>query len=90
MTNAARAEVSAFAEEEAQRRILELERMLARERANTGHQLGEQERRLAEERRDRALPFQPLADSPEIDRLRVKAPMPLAKHLLLTVAEQRP
>ena len=52
LTEAARAEVSAFAEEEAQQRILELERMLARERANTGHQLGEQERRLAEERRD--------------------------------------
>lgn len=52
LTDAARAEIHAFAEEEVQQRILELERMLARERANTGHQLSEQERRLAEERRD--------------------------------------
>ena len=52
LTESARAEVRAFAEEEARQRILELERMLARERANTGHQLSEQERRLAEERRD--------------------------------------
>jgi hypothetical protein len=52
LADAAREEVHAFAEEEARQRILELERMLARERANTGHQLSEQERRLAEERRD--------------------------------------
>lgn len=52
LTDAARDEVRAFAEEEARQRILELERLLARERANTGHQLSEQERRLAEERRD--------------------------------------
>jgi hypothetical protein len=52
VSDAARAQVSAFAEEEAKTRVLELERMLARERANTGHQLSEQERRLAEERRD--------------------------------------
>jgi hypothetical protein len=49
---AARAEIAAFADQEARNRVLELERMLARERANTGHQLSEQERRLAEERRD--------------------------------------
>ncbi|HEX5467729.1 MAG TPA: hypothetical protein VFW80_01630 [Gaiellaceae bacterium] len=48
----ARAQIESFAEEEARNRILELERMLARERANAGHQLSEQERRLAEERRD--------------------------------------
>jgi hypothetical protein len=52
VSEAARAEVAAFAKEEAKTRILELERVLARERANTGHQLSEQERRLAEERRD--------------------------------------
>jgi hypothetical protein len=52
LTDAARDQVRAFAEEEARERVLELERMLARERANTGHQLSEQERRLAEERRD--------------------------------------
>ncbi|HEY7002913.1 MAG TPA: hypothetical protein VH281_01425 [Gaiellaceae bacterium] len=50
-TDAARAEIAAFAQAEAKSRMLELERMLARERANTGHQLSEQERRLAEERR---------------------------------------
>ncbi|MEO8289994.1 MAG: hypothetical protein ABI649_03245 [Gaiellaceae bacterium] len=48
----ARSEIAAFSEGEARTRILELERVLARERANTGHQLSEQERRLAEERRD--------------------------------------
>jgi chromosome segregation ATPase len=52
LADAARAEVSSHAAEEAKSRILELERMLARERANAGHQLSEQERRLAEERRD--------------------------------------
>jgi hypothetical protein len=52
LTEAARAEIEAYAEEEARERILELQRMLARERANTGHQLSEQERRLAEVRRD--------------------------------------
>jgi hypothetical protein len=52
LADAARDEVRAFAEEESRQRILELERMLARERANTSHQLSEQERRLAEERRD--------------------------------------
>jgi hypothetical protein len=52
LTDAAREEIRTSAEEEARIRILELERMLARERANTGHQLGEQERRMAEERRD--------------------------------------
>ena len=52
LTNAARDEIQAFAHQESRQRILELERMLARERANTSHQLSEQERRLAEERRD--------------------------------------
>jgi hypothetical protein len=52
LTDSARDEIRAFADEESRQRILELERMLARERANTSHQLSEQERRLAEERRD--------------------------------------
>jgi hypothetical protein len=52
ITEEARAEITTFVAEEARLRILELQRMLARERANTGHQLSEQERRLAEERRD--------------------------------------
>ena len=52
LTDAARDEIHALAAEESRQRILELERMLARERANTSHQLSEQERRLAEERRD--------------------------------------
>src|SRR3954451_11349411 len=52
LTEAARDEIHAFAAQESQQRILELERVLARERANTSHQLSEQERRLAEERRD--------------------------------------
>ena len=52
LTDQAREDVAAFVEAEARARTLELERMLARERANTGHQLSEQERRLAEERRD--------------------------------------
>jgi hypothetical protein len=52
LTDAARDEIHDFATEESQQRILELERVLARERANTSHQLSEQERRLAEERRD--------------------------------------
>lgn len=52
LTDQAHEDVAAFVEAEARARTLELERMLARERANTGHQLSEQERRLAEERRD--------------------------------------
>jgi hypothetical protein len=52
LADEARAQIETHAEEEARNRILELERMLARERANAGHQLSEQERRLAEERRD--------------------------------------
>src|SRR2546425_6519030 len=48
----ARGRLSALVEEETEQRRLELERTLARERANALHQLGEQERRLAEERRD--------------------------------------
>lgn len=51
LADEARDEIRAFADEEARQRTLELERMLARERANTSHQLSEQERRLAEERR---------------------------------------
>jgi hypothetical protein len=47
----ARTELARFVEAEMRERILELERLLARERANASHQLGEQERRLAEERR---------------------------------------
>lgn len=52
LTDEARARLAGFVETEMQERILELERLLARERANASHQLGEQERRLAEERRD--------------------------------------
>lgn len=52
LTDEARAEIAAFTKEEARSRILELERVLNRERANTGHQLSEQELRLAEERRE--------------------------------------
>ena len=47
----ARTELARFVEAEMRERILELERLLARERANASHQLGEQERRLAQERR---------------------------------------
>ncbi|HEY3106092.1 MAG TPA: hypothetical protein VGJ49_04765 [Gaiellaceae bacterium] len=52
LTNQAREQLAYFVETEMRKRTLELERMLARERANASHQLGEQERRLAEERRD--------------------------------------
>lgn len=48
----AQADLARFVETEMKDRELELERLLARERANTSHQLTEQERRLAEERRD--------------------------------------
>ena len=48
----ARADLARFIETEVRERMLELERLVARERANTSHQLSEQERRLAEERRN--------------------------------------
>jgi hypothetical protein len=52
LSDQARTELAHFVETEMRERTLQLERLLARERANAGHQLGEQERRLAEERRD--------------------------------------
>jgi gas vesicle protein len=48
----ARARIDAYLDRHAEERMAELERMLARERAEAGATLGEQERRLAEERRD--------------------------------------
>lgn len=48
----ARSSLDSHLEEHASERRAELERMLARERANAGYVLGEQERRMAEERRD--------------------------------------
>jgi hypothetical protein len=48
----AREGLATFVETEMRDRMLELERLLARERANASHQLSEQERRLSEERRD--------------------------------------
>lgn len=48
----ARVSLDAHLEEHASERRAELERILARERANAGYVLGEQERRLGEERRD--------------------------------------
>jgi hypothetical protein len=48
----ARADLASFVEREMRGRMVELERLLARERANASHQLSEQERRLSEERRD--------------------------------------
>lgn len=52
LAEAARADLARFVETEIHERTLELDRLLARERANASHQLSEQERRLAEERRD--------------------------------------
>jgi hypothetical protein len=52
LSDAARTELARFVETEMRERILELERLLARERANASHQLSEQERRLSEQRRD--------------------------------------
>jgi hypothetical protein len=52
LSEAAREDLASFVETEVRERLLELERLLARERANASHQLSEQERRLAEERRD--------------------------------------
>jgi hypothetical protein len=48
----ARTRLDAYLAEQAELRRSELDRILARERAETGYALGEQERRLAEERRD--------------------------------------
>jgi DNA repair exonuclease SbcCD ATPase subunit len=48
----ARARLEAYLEQQTGERKAELERIVARERANTGYVLGEQERQLAEERRD--------------------------------------
>jgi hypothetical protein len=52
VSDEARTQLFDFVETEMRERTLELERMLARERANASHQLSEQERRLAEERRN--------------------------------------
>jgi hypothetical protein len=52
LATSARDDLTRFVDAELRERTLELERFLARERANTSHQLSEQERRLAEERRD--------------------------------------
>jgi hypothetical protein len=52
LAEAARGDLARFVETEIHDRTLELDRLLARERANASHQLSEQERRLAEERRD--------------------------------------
>lgn len=49
--DAAKANLSAALEAEAEARRREFDRMLARERAQAGHLLGEQERAMAEERR---------------------------------------
>src|SRR5919109_1842571 len=46
VADAARADLLRFVEREMGERMLELERLVARERANTSHQLSEQERRL--------------------------------------------
>ena len=43
--------LASFVHTEMRERMLELDRLLARERANASHQLSEQERRLSEERR---------------------------------------
>ena len=48
----ARASLDAYLDQHAEGRRAEIERMLARERAEAGYALGEQERRLAEERRE--------------------------------------
>jgi hypothetical protein len=52
LSQQARADLATFVEGEMHERMLELERLLARERANASHQLSEQERRLSEQRRD--------------------------------------
>lgn len=48
----ARARLEAYLERQSEERKTELERVLARERANASYMLGEQERQLADERRD--------------------------------------
>ena len=48
----ARNRIDEYLEQHAEQRKAEIGRMLARERANTSYALGEQERQLAEERRD--------------------------------------
>ena len=48
----ARDRIDEYLVQHAEQRKAEIERMLARERANTSYALGEQERQLAEERRD--------------------------------------
>lgn len=52
VAESARGRLDAYLEEHAEQRRAELERVLARERANATYVLGEQERKLAEERRD--------------------------------------
>jgi hypothetical protein len=52
VADAAKEDLAAFVDTEMRERVLELDRLLARERANAAHQLSEQERRLSEERRD--------------------------------------
>ena len=52
VAEAAKEDLARFVDTEMRERMLELERLLARERANASHQLSEQERRLSEERRD--------------------------------------
>jgi hypothetical protein len=52
VAGAAKDDLASFVDTEMRERMLELERLLARERANASHQLSEQERRLSEERRD--------------------------------------
>ena len=52
VAQSARERLEAYLEEHAEQRRAELERVLARERANATYVLGEQERKLAEERRD--------------------------------------
>jgi hypothetical protein len=52
LAEAAKEDLASFVDTEMRERMLELERLLARERANASHQLSEQERRLSEERRD--------------------------------------
>jgi hypothetical protein len=52
VAEAAKEDLASFVDTEMRERMLELDRLLARERANASHQLSEQERRLSEERRD--------------------------------------
>jgi hypothetical protein len=52
VAEAAKGDLASFVDTEMRERMLELGRLLARERANASHQLSEQERRLSEKRRD--------------------------------------